>query len=187
MDESTKPKISNKIVFLSRAETYFGRILAQHLSHAVIPEPNLNEAKTVQKDELLDLSFLDTAAEFGSFKVFGTWCPVEPSSPYEASKRPPRITAIQGMCPSDNYADIAKMVSAADICIFNLVDDDGHNDVYEDTIKAFGITKQVWPKHFKSSGYQKLGKTMLSARIFEVHGTFLLLPARGGPVRFRSL
>ena len=64
MEDPTKITPS-KIVFISRADTYFGRILAQHFVHATLANntrttnPEHSHYNDDANQELFDLSFLD--------------------------------------------------------------------------------------------------------------------------------
>ncbi|OQV20858.1 Adenylate kinase 7 [Hypsibius exemplaris] len=135
-------KSASKIVFISRAETYFGRILSQYFSHASLT-PRTNQEKDDCNRQLLDMSFLDDDARTGVFKVFGTFRPENSLNPYEPSKRPPRVPGAVGICPADNLAQLGKMIVAADICIFHICDHDGLNELFEDTVTAMDVAANL--------------------------------------------
>ena len=131
-----------KIVFISRLDTYFGRVLAQYLSHVTLTDPNHpNENKF--NNDIFDITFLDTTCPTGLLKVFGTWHPEIPATPFKPAKKPPELPAVQGICSSNDYADIVKMITAADVCVFNMVDDHGCNGVYQDTVKTINIATRI--------------------------------------------
>ncbi|OQV13982.1 putative Adenylate kinase 7 [Hypsibius exemplaris] len=126
-------------VFISRVDTYFGRILAQHLGRSLPGETGPESEASETKDPLTDPSFLTAPRKDGAFEVSGSWrVPATRPDDHVGYVKSP---ALQNLVYAEHVRDLTKAVQESAICVLNVHDDDGINGVFEDACTALDIAR----------------------------------------------
>ncbi|GAV00379.1 hypothetical protein RvY_11237 [Ramazzottius varieornatus] len=123
-------------IFVSRVDTYFGRILAQYLGQCIPGVlPNAEEQSEDEEGRMsrLDLAFLQCGPTETSYQLHGSW----------NGQAAPTVPALRTVIRADNQKDLYNTIKEANICVFHVIDEEGSNGVLEDTVVAINAARKI--------------------------------------------
>lgn len=155
-DESEDIKAAPN-VFISRVDSYFGRILSQYLGTTVHGELGGSEEDKTENTAPPDVAFLHEKSPENASSITATWRPLPTQDSVQEPPETlsvPLLPAVRSLLRSDNDLDNEKAIEAAEICIFSVFEDNGANHILTD---AAGLLKMA----VKVALTKKLRKTLI--------------------------
>jgi hypothetical protein len=129
------------VIFINRIDTYFGRIVAQHLGCSRPLATKSDNSESARKN-IQD----NSVGGPDCFQIIGSYrLPVLPENPSipvpDGPRPPPKIPAARKLFPVDSEADLTKAIDSAKIQIYHTTDEDGENELFSDTLNILSIAK----------------------------------------------
>ena len=123
-------------IFVSRVDTYFGRILAQYLGQClpvVLPVAEEKEGDEEGQAHKPDLDFLQNSSTESAYQLHGSW----------NGQTAPEVPVLRTLVRADNQKELCNIIKEAQICVFHVIDGDGSNGVLDDTVAAINVARKI--------------------------------------------